>query len=304
MRILMIGLGSIASKAYLPVLASRAGIELHLVTRNQAVLKDMGAAYRIPHLYADLDYALRTGPFDAAFVHTATVAHAPIVERLLRRETAVLVDKPLAYRLEDVERLVEAADRGGRPLMVGFNRRYAPDYVALRGMPHDTLLMSKHRSQPPGDPRETVFDDFVHVVDTLRFLSPASDPQVTIETTMSEGKLSSILLLLSSPTQKAIGMMNRSAGLDEERLEIVGGGGRRAVLNLSETINYAGAESRTRRGDWTSVTHQRGFETLCSDFLAAVREERPAQSRDILETHRICEQIARHAEANATQSRP
>ena len=297
MRILMIGLGDIASKAYLPVLASRAGIELHLVTRNPAFLKQVGAAYRIPHLYNQLEDALGASQFDAAFVHAATVAHAPIVERLLRQDMAVLVDKPLAYRFEDVERLVQAAQCGGRPLMVGFNRRYAPDYARLRAVPHDTLIMSKHRSQAAGDPRETAFDDFIHVVDTLRFLSPGSDPQVTVETTMRAGKLASILLLLSSADHKAIGMMNRDAGLDEERLEVIGGGWRRAVLNLSDTIDYSGAESRSRRGDWTSVAHQRGFEALCSDFLAAVREERPVASQEILETHRICELIVRHAEA-------
>ncbi len=299
MRIVMIGIGSIARKAYLPVLTARADVDLHLVTRDAAVLAATGAAYGITGLHQDLDHALDTGRFNAAFVHTATAAHAGIVERLLQQGIAVFVDKPLADDFDTVAQLVAAAERAERPLIVGFNRRHAPPYVGLRGIPHDTLLMHKHRRQEPSTPRETVFDDFIHVIDTLRFLSPATSPQLSVETTMRDGRLTSILLLLSSPEHKAIGMMNRNAGLDEEKLELVGGHGRHAVLNMSDTIDYDGAEVRSRRDDWAAVSLQRGFEGMIADVLDAVLENRPVASHDILETHRICELIVRHAEASA-----
>jgi virulence factor len=119
---------------------------------------------------------------------------------------------------------------------------------------------------------------------------------VHVETVVRDGNLSSILLLLSSRHHKAIGMMSRSAGLDEERLELVGSGGRRAVLNLSETIAYDGAQVRSRRDDWAATSLQRGFDAMCAHFLDTVRHRRPADYDDILETHRICELIVRHAE--------
>jgi len=302
MRILMIGLGSIAHKAYLPVIGARADLELHLLTRDQAVLAAAGAAYRTEHLYTDLDEALKAGSFNAAFVHVATTAHPQIVERLLSEGIAVFVDKPLADTFDDAARLVAAADRAQCPLMVGFNRRYAPNYVELRDFPHNTLLMYKHRSQQPAAPRATVFDDFIHVVDTLRFLSPPGEPQLTMDTIVQDGKLLSILLVFSSVQHKAVGMMNRSAGLDEERLEVIGSAGRRAVLNLSETIDFDGAEVRSRRDDWAAVPLQRGFEHMCSDFLDAVRDQRPVAAHDILETHRICELIVRQAETGEVLS--
>lgn len=297
MRILMIGLGSIAHTAYLPALGLRNDIELHFATRNPAVLAATGAAYRTANLYPDLTEALEAARFDAAFVHVATSAHAFVVERLLQEEIPVFVDKPLANSHDEAARIVAAAERARCPLMVGFNRRYAPDYIRLREIPHDSLFMYKHRRQEPASPRDTVFDDFIHVVDTLRFLSPAEVSRITIETSVSDGNLLSIVLVLTSAEHKAVGIMNRSAGLDEERLEVIGRGGRQAVLNLSETIRYDGAEIRTRRGDWTSVSAQRGFEAMCADFLKAARERRPVASRDILETHRICEMIVAQAEA-------
>jgi virulence factor len=299
MRVMMIGLGQIAHKAYLPVLSTRADIELHFVTRDTAVLAELGKSYRVCKLFRTVDEALAAGPFDAAFVHTATSVHPEIVERLLSRGIAVFVDKPLAYSFESAQDLIAIAEQARRPLMVGFNRRYAPPYVSLAGLSHQTLLMWKHRRQEPSTLRETVFDDFIHVVDTLRFLSPREASKVAVETIVERGNLLAIVLTMSSATHVAVGMMNRDAGLDDERLEVIGGGGRRAVLNMAEVVDYDGAETRTRRDEWTSVSCQRGFDAMCSDFLESVLSNRPVAADDILETHRICELIVRHAEENS-----
>jgi predicted dehydrogenase len=56
-------------------------------------------------------------------------------------------------------------------------------------------------------------------------------------------------------------------------------------------------ESMARRPDWSPVARQRGFEAMCADFLQGVREGRATASDDILATHRLCEDIVRHAEA-------
>ncbi len=128
--------------------------------------------------------------------------------------------------------------------MVGFNRRYAPDYAALRDQPRDVCLMQKHRRGPLDGPRRTVFDDFIHVVDTLLFLAPVAAERVTIETVVRDGLLQSVTLMLASDRHVAIGSMNRDSGLDEERLDVIGGGRKHSVLNLSERREQAdGIES-------------------------------------------------------------
>jgi virulence factor len=296
MRVLMAGLGDIARKAYLPVLATTPGIELHLATRNRAVLTELGATYRIAHLHDGLDAALAATSFDAAFVHSATAAHPSMVAALLHHGAAVFVDKPLADSFDEAARLVDLADRQGRLLGIGFNRRFAPDYVALRTQPRAFMLMQKHRRAQPDMPRSVVFDDFIHVVDTLRFLAPAPIQRTQIETIVRDGLLSGVTVTLAGGGHHAIGTMQRESGLDEERLDIIAGDRRRSVLNLSETGDQNGIDTRTRRGDWIPVTRQRGFEAMCADFLAGVREARPTAAEDILATHRLCEDIVRHAE--------
>ena len=300
MRVLVVGLGDIARKAYLPALTAIPGLELHFATRNAAVLAEVGAACRIATLHPSIAAAIDSASFDAAFVHAATQAHPEIVEQLLRAGVPTFVDKPLADSFDEAARLVALSEETACLLMVGFNRRFAPDYTALRDHPRDLVLMQKHRRGPLDEPRRTVFDDFIHVADTLLFLSPRPPERVTIETTMDELCLRSVTLILASDGHMAIGVMHRASGLDEERLDVIGDGLKHSVLNLSECRKQIdGIETVSRRPDWTSVSRQRGFQAMCLDFLEGVREGRATASRDILATHRLCEQIVRHVEAAA-----
>ncbi|GAA3268536.1 Gfo/Idh/MocA family protein [Sphingomonas yabuuchiae] len=296
MRILVTGLGDIAHKAYLPVLSAMPDLQLHLATRNAQVLQHAGRSFRVAGLHSSLDEALRTESFDAAFVHAATDAHPALVQPLLDRRIPTLVDKPLADTLDEVERLVALAQRQETLLTIGFNRRFAPGHVALKALQGDLIVMEKHRHRQPDAPRRVIFDDFIHVVDTLLFLAPGLVLRRTIETHVEQGELISVTLMLSGDGFTAIGTMHRNSGLNEERLDVIGDGLRHSVLNMAEERRMDGGEWHRRRGDWTTVGKQRGFEAMCAEFLSAVRERRPTDADAILATHRLCEAITRHAE--------
>lgn len=297
MRVLVTGLGDIARKAYLPILAALPELDVHLATRDLKVLHDAGRAFRVSHLHANIEQALATATFDAAFVHTATGAHPASVQLLLKRRIPTFVDKPLADNLAQAQHLVALAERQATLLMVGFNRRYAPDYAALRDTGASLILMEKHRHKQPDTPRRVVFDDFIHVIDTLLFLAPSPVQRRTIETHVEHGLLKTVTLMLTGEGYTAIGTMHRDSGLDEERLDVIGNSVRQSVQNISQTTRSAGSECRQRRGDWTSVGRQRGFEAMCADFLLAVREQRPTRAADILSTHALCEAVTALADA-------
>ena len=127
MKVGCIGLGDIAQKAYLPVLATLPGVELHLQTRTPATLDRVAETHHIPPGSATptSTRCSRQG-LDAAFVHAPTAAHPEIVTRLLEAGVPTYVDKPLAYELADSERLVALAEERGVSLAVGFNRRSRP----------------------------------------------------------------------------------------------------------------------------------------------------------------------------------
>ncbi|WNI19896.1 Gfo/Idh/MocA family protein [Actinacidiphila sp. ITFR-21] len=290
MKIGVIGLGDIAQKGYLPVLTAQPGLELHLHTRSRATLERVGDAHRLPHRHTSLDALLDQG-LDAAFVHAPTEHHVEIGTRLLEAGIPAYVDKPFGYDLASARRLVELAGERRVSLMAGFNRRYAPGYAQCLDHPRDLILMQKNRVGLAADPRDAVFDDFVHVVDTLRFLAPGEIEQVQVSAGVRGGLLHHVVLHLSGDGFTAIGSMNRMSGSTEESLDVSGGDTRRQVLNLAEVVDHKGQPTVRRRGDWVPVARQRGLEQITLAFLGAVRDGRLLDARDALRTHELCERI-------------
>ena len=295
LRVALVGLGDIARKAYLPVLAARADLELHLVTRNRETLEELGERYRLPNRHSDLESAMGAG-LDAAFVHAATPAHAGIVETLLSAGIPTYVDKPLASDGATCARLAALSESRGCSLMVGFNRRFAPPYAALLERPRDMVLMQKNRAASGDAPRAVVFDDFVHVVDTLRWLAPEGALETRIDFKLEQGKLHHVALTLSGLGFLGIGMMNRMSGADEESLEVSGGGRKRRVTDLAEVIDLGAPIEVTRRPDWAPATWMRGIDQICAHFLDAVAERTYLSPRDALATHLLCEEIVQAVE--------
>jgi virulence factor len=289
LRIAMIGLGDIARKAYLPVLGPRPDIELTFVTRNATALAGLGAAWRVDRLHADLDAALAQG-LDGAFVHAATAAHPDIVRRLLEAGVPTLVDKPIADTSGESAALVDLAETRGVSLMVGFNRRFAPAYRDAAALNLPLVVMQKNRAGPLDDVRRAVFDDYIHVVDTLRFLAPGAD-QAQVRGRTTAGRLEHVVLSLSGDGRDAVGIMNRASGASEETLEVSGEGLKRKIIDIDQVVDQGLSEAVTRRGNWTSVGRQRGFEAMCETFLSAVRDGRRLSALDALETHRLCETV-------------
>lgn len=292
MKVGCIGLGDIAQKVYLPVLALQPGIDLHLQTRTPATLHRVAESLHVTQdrRHTDLD-GLLAQDLDAAFVHAPTAAHPEIVTRLLEAGVPTYVDKPLAYRLADSERLVHLAENRNVSLAVGFNRRNAPGYVACFDHPRDLILMQKNRVGLPEEPRKMILDDFIHVVDTLRFLVPGTVDDVTVRARVEGGLLHHVVLQLSGDGFTALGVMNHVSGSAEEILEVSGRDSKRQVLNLAEIIDHKGEPTVRRRGDWVPVARQRGIEQAALAFLDAVRAGKVLSARDALATHELCERV-------------
>ncbi|MEV5321252.1 Gfo/Idh/MocA family oxidoreductase [Streptomyces sp. NPDC052687] len=294
MKVGCIGLGDIAQKAYLPVLGFLPGVELHLQTRTPATLDRVADSLHLParQRHADLDALLAQG-LDAAFVHAPTAVHPEIVTRLLEAGVPTYVDKPLAYELADSERLVALAEERGVSLAVGFNRRHAPAYAQCADHPRELILMQKNRVGLPEEPRSMILDDFIHVVDTLRFLVPGPVDDVTVRFRAEAGLLHHVVLQLAGDGFTALGVMNRLSGSNEEILEVSGQDTKRQVTNLAEVIDHKGQPTVRRRGDWVPVARQRGIEQAVLAFLDAVRAGKVLSARDALATHELCERVVR-----------
>lgn len=300
LRVALVGLGKIAQKAYLPVIATRADVDLAFCTRSEGTLQRLSQMYRVGDTASSLQELLARPP-DAAFVHTATESHPDIVAALLQAGVHVYVDKPIAYDLESSQALADIARGEKRILMVGFNRRFAPMYRRLFDLQDRRLIvMQKNRVGLADVARRVVFDDFIHVVDTLRHLLPGEPTSIRVSADIEDGSLNHVLLQLESGNATAIGIMNRDSGTTEETLEVMGPGQKRVVRDLNETLEYRqGVKTTSTFADWDSVLMRRGFPQIVDHFLEHVASGAATVPSidDSVETHALCERIVEEIEA-------
>ncbi|WP_409304835.1 Gfo/Idh/MocA family protein [Peribacillus sp. SCS-155] len=294
MKIGIIGLGDIAQKAYLPVLSEKEGIELVLCTRNAETLSRLSKKYRTEETVHSVNELISKN-IDAAFVSTATEAHFEIAEKLLQSGIHIYVDKPISMNYEETERIVQLSQESGKIAMVGFNRRFIPRVDELKEHGKASLiLMQKNRFAAPDHVRRFVVEDFIHVVDTLRFLMGSPVQDVKVEFLMNDDIMDHLVIQLIGDGCIAIGVMNRNGGVTEETIEYHTGRHKYVVNSLVETTHFHNKEiSITKFGDWEPTLYKRGFYQIVDHFIDCVQNNKtPDPSiQDSLITHEICERI-------------
>lgn len=293
-KIGIIGLGDIAQKAYLPVI-SKKNLEVHLCTRNEDTLRQVGAQYRFKNLHQNIDSLINSG-ITGAFVHTATASHDDIVKQLLNNNIHVYIDKPVTYDYSSTEKLLELASRKNLFLTVGFNRRFAPAYQSMKELANlNMILMQKNRKSLPGDVRTFIFDDFIHVIDTLLYLFPCTVQKMLVSGMKKDGQLYHVILqLLAADGATAIGIMNRDSGTTEEKLEVFTPEKKQIVCNVSDVVVCEDKhEKKLGSNEWAPTLFKRGFEQIVDDFLQALAtgKEPAIKKQDILHTHKVCEDV-------------
>ncbi|RMG44995.1 MAG: gfo/Idh/MocA family oxidoreductase [Acidobacteria bacterium] len=134
--------------------------------RAQEVASRYGA-----RVFADVPSLARE--VDLASVATPTTSHEECVLPLLDAGVAVLVEKPIAADVAAADRMIQAAERAGAPLMVGHTERFHPAVAALRERLSRPRFIESHRLAPFA-PRsldvDVLLDLMIHDLDLLRVL--------------------------------------------------------------------------------------------------------------------------------------
>ncbi|MDF2935241.1 MAG: dehydrogenase [Paenibacillaceae bacterium] len=301
----IIGLGDIAQKAYLPVLAAHNGVEIAgVMSRSAETVERVGRSLRVAGRYTSLDRLLGEEKLDAVFVHSPTETHYGIVMHCLQAGVHVYVDKPLSYDIGESEEMALCAKETGKLLAVGFNRRFAPLYTEAKAWMEaaggfQLCNAEKHRTrQQKHGAKQTLYDDLIHMMDLVLWLSGELEPEISYrQQTDNEGRLlwASGKLALTSGQGEAAFSMARSAGLDMERLELHGGGRSARVVNLEQGLfaEAGGAAREAGFGSWEPVHQRRGFTGAVEHFLACLPDPAACSiSADkVLPVHRLIERL-------------
>jgi predicted dehydrogenase len=133
-RVAVVGAGSIAQVAHLPVLRKVAGVEIAAICDNDlSKAQALGARFDVREAYDDIEEVLKYSRPDAVVICTPNHLHEIHVAAALSAGVHVLCERPLSLSYEGVERVLKAAERYGKRVMVGMNHRFRTDVQAVRG---------------------------------------------------------------------------------------------------------------------------------------------------------------------------
>jgi predicted dehydrogenase len=129
-RIAIAGAGAIAERAHVPALASVADVQIVAIQSRTAdkaerIAQSLSSGNtKRPKVYSDFDDMLARERPDAVGIFTPNNLHCEFTVTALSAGVHVLVEKPMAPTTADARKMVDAAAKANRVLMVAMQRRF------------------------------------------------------------------------------------------------------------------------------------------------------------------------------------
>jgi len=199
----------------------------------------------------------------AVLIATSTNTHSDLIEAATRAGKAVLCEKPVDLSLARAQACLKTAGATGRPVMIGFNRRFDPNFAALKtaadaGEIGKSELLSITSFDPAPPPIAYVKvsgglfrDMMIHDFDLACWIMGASPDQVTaVGTSIVDPEIgaagdvdTAVVTLLYGDGRIAVIKNSRRAAYGyDQRIELLGSKGLLSVDNVLEnTVSKATA---------------------------------------------------------------
>lgn len=173
----LIGLGEVAQLMHLPLLADDPRFEIAAVTDvSKSLVDHIAARYGVPTRHASAEALIADPALDAVFILTPDFLHAPLLEASIKAQKHVFIEKPAALTADELRPLVKLNETNKKTVFVGYMRRFAPAFLALK----DRL--------PPRDEirhvriRDLIRESQFFVDQTRNIFKPTDVPQAAIDT--------------------------------------------------------------------------------------------------------------------------
>ncbi len=314
-----IGAGNYASRVLIPAFES-AGVKPHtLVTLGGVSATHYGRRFGFDTASTDPQTVLDDPSVNAVVIATRHDTHAGYVQSALKAGKNVFVEKPLCLTSDELDEihgvLEEAAMAGPVPLlMVGFNRRFAPQVQKIKALldgvavPKSFVMtvnagaiQADHWTQDPIVGGGRIVGEACHFIDLLRYLagSPITgsarmsmdsphDDTASLQLSFADGSIGTVHYFA-----------NGSKAYPKERLEVYCAG---RVLRLD---NFR----RLRGFGWPAFKQMnlwrqdKGQRACAAAFVEAIRGgEAPIPLEEILEVSRVTIELAARSKGSPTET--
>jgi predicted dehydrogenase/threonine dehydrogenase-like Zn-dependent dehydrogenase len=287
----VIGAGNYTGQTLLPALV-RTGARLRLIVSGAGVTAaHLGKKFGFEQAGTDAAAVFADPVINTVLITTRHDSHARFVIEGLRANKRVFVEKPLALTEPELGELESAWQAAENPfVLVGFNRRYAPQVVTVRRLlaartePRTMIMTVNTGSLPAGhwtlDPKMgggRIVGEACHFVDLLRHLAgaPIVEGNSTFQRVGGSVRpdVASLQLRFADGSIGTVHYLaNGSKDFPKERLEIFCGGG---VLQLDNFRDLRGF-------GWPGFKRQKlsrqdkGHAAELAALVAAVRDGSPS----------------------------
>lgn len=242
-----------------------------------------------------IDEIANSDDIDAVVICTPTDTHADLIEQFARAGKAVFCEKPIDLNVQRVRDCLKTVEETGATLMVGFQRRFDPDFQALRaaidagqiGDVEMVTLTSRDPAAPPVSYIERsggIFRDMtIHDFDVARWmLGEEIDSVFAVGSNLVDPAIgaagdfdsANVILTTTSGKQCTITNSRRATYGYDQRIEVHGSKGSVSVENHRESrIEIANADGYTRPPllDFFMSRYLAAYATEIAEFVKAVQ---------------------------------
>ena len=213
---------------------------------------------------AEIDAIFTAKDIDAVLICAPTDMHSDLIEKAARAGKAVFCEKPVDLNSDRIRVCLKVVEKAGVPLMIGFNRRFDPNFAALKarldkGVAGDIEIVSI-MSRDPGPPPLSYIgrsgglfrDMMIHDFDMARFLLGEEPIAVTavgsslVDPAIGKaGDVDTAAVLLETKSGKIAQISNsrRATYGYDQRVEVHGSKGMLRAGNVLETtVEFSGAK--------------------------------------------------------------
>jgi myo-inositol 2-dehydrogenase/D-chiro-inositol 1-dehydrogenase len=281
-----IGCGRHARQMLLPQLA-RSGLRLAALCDSDAeALRGAGADYGVEALHADFRDLIATPGLDAVGMAVGPALHRAAAIAAVERGLPVFMEKPPAADAAGAREVAQAADRAGKPVIVGFMKRYSTgNRIAKNVLDGGTFgpvlgVTGAYMTAPTyfvGEPDYSGFflHHCVHYMDLLPWLTGEDFGDMQVRSVSpAPGKL--LLHMNFTAPSGLIGNLVmgtvQSRGTPMEEIRIMGD---QARLHVDNVINVALYRNPPFKCDDPAATLDPAADTLSwtPNFTAAANED-------------------------------
>jgi myo-inositol 2-dehydrogenase/D-chiro-inositol 1-dehydrogenase len=233
---------------------------------------------------------------NAVIICTPTDTHADLIERFSRAGKAVFCEKPIDLDIDRVKACLKVVEETKATLMVGFNRRFDPHFMAVRKAIDDGQIgdveMVTITSRDPGLPpieyikrSGGIFRDMtIHDFDMARFLlgeepiSVNATAAVLVDKSVGDAgdyDSASVLLQTKSGRQAMISNSRRAVYGYDQRIEVHGSKGMVSAENLRPvSIELANGLGYTRPPihDFFMTRYAQAYANELASFIVAIEK--------------------------------